>query len=1054
MARKSMISRGVVRLASLLLAGATAVAQPSYSIVSPSILTPPSLASFPFLPPVLVQGEVLANLIVTAAAPMQMALNVTAVTDANASFVMVPPMIDCRSAAQQSFSLQVTSTSASVGNYTLTFYAVATGGVVYSTSVLVVPPPPTAAVTEPAWTGMTIFNDSFDAQAFGSVPNASMSIWQSVQQGFVSDTCTKATGNALYFTHLSERSAATSPLDLRGLDLQLSFSYVYGFRPNQTYDRTGNNTLSCVRPNPTSPFSVEFQALNESAWQVALQVPVPPTPTAALQLVRLPLPPAASSTASSFRWIQHNQTSGRVGAIRGTRYQWQYRNLFDHWAIDDVLLVGRVQAPAVTASAVVAVDTTTVTLVMNATQGVVLTTVGDGAHPFPVCNFSRLPPPSNASVVLTTTSVIHAVTCLAPNQQSYGYRSPRYYIQSPPPTINSAPTPDGYFNVTIMLPRPNMTLRFTFGDGTAAPSCTRGAAVVLSGNASVTSLEIRSNGVLQVVACQAGLLGSRIVRPVPFVVQPPPPIYTWNNPSNVSTTALFNVTLTAPQANTSLISVIVDAADTTTLPRCPTVPIGVVNATYSVQLRPREVLRAVTCCVTTICDESPVATFGPVVASAAPPTLSSQCSTTAMVTALVMLVSGTTTGIVRYAVNSNAVDCTALGSTYEASAPLAVTKPVSGTPVIVTAITCVPGLQPSAPLVATVPVLHCCANALRFPSADPALDCSAMLLFRDEFVDCNTSQWTPWTTQFGGVTVNGGVHASNVQCSFDPTLNLSVLELSAHGDGYARSSPLGVTIAANGSVVPRAATSLFSGWALPGSPPFFPCNPRVSPCAARRVGASVSTVAQWPAGIASFLIQPCTAFGTSSDVWLQNLSQLMADVATVGTSYVGYADLWRASLAQERAPPPFPDVVYVPLRTDTKYHRVFIQWNGTEGRANVYRDGQLVGKARQLPATVATALTANLWFPNAWAGLPTFDTCTTRIADVQVVQLEAAAGRWCDWEGVDVPCAATSDCTAWTTAHCLMPLAVAVCQNAVCRFQMDPTFGSPEVKARNMFHST
>ncbi|EQC28860.1 hypothetical protein SDRG_13372 [Saprolegnia diclina VS20] len=1023
--------------------------QPQYRVESAAMLPSSSLVTFPYLPAALLQGETLSNLSLLAHAPVQMALNVSTNVDGNATFRMTPSIVNCSTVATQTFALRVDAVSNTTGNYTLTFYDVATTSVLYTTVVLVVPPPFVASVTAPTWTGNAIWNDSFDAQPWGAVPNTATSIWANISQGFVSDTCTPG-GKALYFTHLFARYAATSPIDVLGFDLQLAFTYVYGFLPNQTYDSVGNNTLSCVQTSPNSPFNVEYFAANDTSWHVVTVVPVPPTPTSARQNLLLSLPPTASSNASSFRWIQANQTSGRVGSIRGTRYQWQYRNLFDQWAIDDVILRGRVRAPVATTPAQVGVDAISVQLQANATDNVILTTIGDGSHAFPVCNFLSLPS-STTTVVLTTTSVIHAVACVRPNQQSYGYRSPRYVVQALPPTLVSTKATDatGYYTVQVTMPRPNMTLRFTFGNGSDVPSCTFGNAIELKDNATTTSMLLKSNGVLQAVACMRGLLGSTVVRPPAFVVQPPPPTVAWVNATSISASALFPVTIQTTSIDASLVVVVADATDTTALPSCPLIVANAINAT-SVTLQPGQLVRAVSCCVTTVCNDSAMSVLGPVVASAAPPTLSSECSTTAMVTSVVTVTPGTMTGVVKYAVNSNAVDCTSLGTLY--SGPFPVAKPSGGAAVVVTAITCVRGLLSSTALVVTVPVADCCANAIWFPSADPTLDCSRMALFRDDFANCDLSQWTPATTQFGGATINGGVHANNVQCAFDAALNRSVLVLLAHGDAYTGASPIGVTVAANGSVVPRLATALFSGWALPGSPPFFPCNPRVELCATKRVGASVSTTARWNAGIASFLMQPCTAFGTSSDAWLRNLTDVVVDV---NASYVAYADLWRASLGQERAPPAFPDVVFSYLRADTAYHHVFIQWNASEGRANLYRDGQLVGKTRRLPMTTdPSALTLNLWFPNAWAGLPQFESCVTNVADVQVVQLQAAANRWCDFEQASVACTSDAECIGWTSTHCLMPLAVAVCYDGQCRFQMDATFGAAAIKAGNLFLTT
>ncbi|OQR93280.1 hypothetical protein THRCLA_08481, partial [Thraustotheca clavata] len=1031
----------------------------SYLIANEKIMNSASIASFPIIPPVLVQGETLFNLTIATRSQLAIKLNVVTNANSNAIFTMVPSIIDCTTNFQQNLSLQVQSASASIGNYTLQFITADTDITLYSTNVLVVPWPTSFPVTSSQWSGMPIFNETFRTLPFGTVPNASNSIWQSIKHGFVSNTCTKASGNALYFTHLYERTAQTVLLDLKGYDLLLSFTYIYGYLPNQTYDNIGNNTLSCVQVQPSSQFNIEYLVNNATPWQIALQVPIPVAPSAQLQNIVLPLPPSASSIASAFRWIQPNQTSGRVGSIRGTRYQWQYRNLFDQWAIDNVLLTGRVQAPvAITSALFPALNAMTVQLVANATRANILVSIGDGSHPFPQCNFTHLANitsfNNSINVSITATSIIHAVTCVYPNQQSFGYRSPRYWIQSPPPTIISTKANDslGYYTVNVTMPRPTMVLRFTFGNGNDTPSCTYGNLIKLSSNSTMTSLVIKSNGILQALACQDGLLGSNIVQPPQYIVQPSPPSFNWTNPSNVTTTPLFNVTVLVTSNDSSLVIATAQVQDTTSFPQCNNLSSGIVipNATYSMQLQPNQMIRAVSCCISSYCNDSNIVSYGPINITAAIPTISTTCSTTAMVTSLVTLVPGTTTGFVKYAINSNAVDCNSLGLTYPGT-PISVSKPSNGAAVVVTAITCVPGLQPSAPLIASIPLQDCCANAISFPSSDPSLDCSQMLLFRDVFTSCNLSAWTATTTQFGGKTSNGGVNIANVQCTFDSTLNQSVLALVANGDNYSCSVPTGVVMASDGSLLPRNPTDLFSNWALPNSPPIFPCNPRESTCAAHRVGASISTLSQWNAAIVSFSIKSCREFGTMSDIWLQNITQLITDVNAMSTSYIAYMDLWKANLNQIRSPPPFPDVVYSNSITDPLYHRIVIQWNSTEGRANLYRDGQLIAKTRYLPPTTnIAALTFNVWFPNAWAGIPLFNSCTTNIANVQVVKLQAAAGRWCEWENNIVPCSSDSDCNLWVKMNCLMPLAVSICYNSLCKFQMDPTFGSGTVKANNM----
>ncbi|ETV68937.1 hypothetical protein, variant [Aphanomyces astaci] len=1029
----------------------------TYRLASSALQISPSVGTFPVLPSVLVQGETLASLVVslTTSATISVVANV----NANHSFVILPSASLRGLSSPQTISISVQGGEKdATGVYTIRFTSMTTNETLYSSQVTVVPPPQAYSVQEGAWTGTTLASDTFDALPFGAIPNASTSIWTAIEHGFASDTCGKvgSTGNALYFTHLGNRMASTTPFDLRGIDAQLSFAYIYGHLPNESYDGYGNNTLSCEQVQPGAEVSVEISRDNGTTWQRLVTIPLSSPPVTIMQTTLLPLPSSLPSSlltngavfgtrTTSFRWIQHAHTSTRVGAIQGTRYQWQYRNLFDQWAIDNVLLTARVQPPKLLATtATSGRDALTVQVITSSSNGVVLTTVGDGSHAFPVCpSNASTAVASNATVTLRTTGFIHAVTCWR-GSQSYGYRSPRLYIQSPPPTFQITTTVNQTYVINVTMPRPNMQLWFTFGTGNDMPSCTFGSYLNVTSGVTAT-MDVGSNGVLRALACGRGLVGSEIVTLPPFVVQPKAPAIALVAPVSVTSTAIFNISVSTDAVDSTVLvrTLVSTDTDTSRPPSCLTATNSTMAVSTSfVAIQPSQRVVAVACCSSTYCNDSTPVYFGPVDASCALPSLATRCSTTTMRTVVAMLTPGTTGGIVK--------------------SPLALVPPtLAGTAVVVKAITCLDGLRASDPLVTTVAVDMCCAGALTFPSSSAQQTCSHVLLFRDDFISCNWTKWMKYTTQYGGDNINGGVHSDNVQCQDNTTgfNGASTLSLAIHGDRFTGSTPIGVMLqAGGGSVTPRLPTTPLEGWMLPGVHSF-PCSNAPSgtvTCAARRVGAAVSTVDSWNAGVASFQLQTCPSFGVVSEVWALDMSGVQAAVAA--SPALPYADLWRASLNQERTVP-YVQFSFGPSITDTQVHSFVLQWNRTAGRANVYRDGQLIRKLRALPASPDPApLTFHSWVPNAWAGEPRFDSCSTQVSNVQVVKLETAANRWCDWEdavggGGGVECDSDATCSQWMTTACLMPVASAVCVNNTCVFGLHPQFASPAVKAASAFHS-
>ncbi|KAH9114026.1 hypothetical protein LEN26_012454 [Aphanomyces euteiches] len=1009
-------------------------ALPSYQIyTSPTFQSSTSVGAFPELPPVLVQGETISDLAVTVYSRDVMALSIVPVVDASHTFSFSPAAsLDFTLSQTQVVSITIGGgqTNAS-GTYWIQYMAMSSNSTIFRSLVVVVPRPVNYFPSDPLWSGSPLASDKFDSLPFGAIPTT---MWSTIEQGFASDACGKvgSTGNALYFTHLGLRQAITKTFDLTGLDASLSFAYIYGYLQRETYDASGNNTLSCEQVQPGAEVQVEVNVNSSTTWQPLLVLPIPPASTQRTMLnatLALPALPQAN-----LRWIQHNQTSGRVGSVRGTRYQWQYRNLFDQWAIDNVNLTVRVQPPSISGQVTRGVDSLVVLLNAAATNSSIVAIMGDGTHPFPSCANAG-PPPGNVSLTVRTIGYIHAVACVNGIQQSYGYRSPRLVIQSLPPVFNVTASNDSTAVVLrVTMPRPNMTMRFTFGDrSTAPPSCSYGSLMNVS-NGSVANMTITSNGILRAVACGFGVVGSDVVTLPAFVVKPNPPNFTLVNAPNVTTTGQFSVTIASNGS--------VAYSTTAQIPTCGSDNTGLSSTTLTIL--PKQQIVAVSCCVNTFCNDSSPAWFGPVNASAAVPRISTSCSTTSMLSADVTLVPGTIDGSVKYKIGlDGTLDCqNASISTYNGTFTVAATQtPIVNTSIVIRAITCIDGLLQSSELISRVSVDGCCAGAMTF---SPTAPCSSMLLFRDS--SCNLTQWSTWTTQYGGSNVNGGVHADNVECIYDDSINATVINLNAHGDKYSGSTPLGVAIASNLSVVARNATSMLDSWALPGIR-YFPCNPNAATCAARRVGASVSTNASWNAGVASFDMKACNAFGTISEAWL------VGDLATIASAVVSqpstFVDLWRGALKQDRTWPYSQYVAEGSVVPDDRYHRYVVQWNRTEGRANVYRDGMLVQKFRNLSSSADLApLTFHVWFPNAWAGVPMFDTCSTRVANVQVMQLGVASNRWCDWEQQSLPCEVDAHCSKWIETSCFMPVASAICIEGLCAFSVDPLFALPGTRSQ------
>jgi len=184
-----------------------------------------------------------------------------------------------------------------------------------------------------------------------------------------------------------------------------------------------------------------------------------------------------------------------------------------------------------------------------------------------------------------------------------------------------------------------------------------------------------------------------------------------------------------------------------------------------------------------------------------------------------------------------------------------------------------------------------------------------------------------------------------------------------------------------------------------------------------------------------------------------------------GGTQLSYLTLWSAALNQQRRSP-YTSYLHSVLSDVTvnpnAYHSYSMQWNASAGKANLYVDGELVKQLRNLPVSInASYLTFSVWFPNAWAGLPLFDNCSSYLDEVHVVKLEAAGDRWCDFMNLqdDIPCTLHRTCTRWVLSNCLMPVFLATCvestlildesnQNAsqivngTCHFALNPIYST------------
>lgn len=971
------------------------------------------------------------------------------------------------------------------GSCTIEYVAVEThtnaSAVLVQQTITALAPPTSYELTDPAWHGVVLQNDSFEQPPTAAGVYRASGFWSHLAHAYPSSACGACDGDrALYFTALGERFAVTTPLNLLGFHGKMHFHHIYGSRSVQTYDRTGDNRVACERVDPGEETVFSYlphgrDALNRSAWEPLYEVPLSSSgsSSSAFSTHSVLLPTLSMHTAAQFRWQQKNHSSFPIDVASGLTLDaivaaandntsvngelgrseqevWRYRNLFDQWALDAVELEVRLNVPLFTIVASDSIRGNTDVIVQSPIEhSWVEVLVGDGTHEFPSCSATATTTPraQSSTAHLTVSSYVHAVACLQVNKSlisSFPTRSARVLVQARAPRLTSI------LDTTASIDTWRVTLacdgcsfmRYTLrmqtsslddddagasnADERESPSCLYGTLV----SAATQVVSVTSNARLQAVACGPDLVMSDIASSEAYVVRPRTPTFAFPYPET-TVTGLINVTIVPSDATS--VGIAYAIGDNAVLPDCSEIRASssaAVAGNQTVQVQVSDVVRAVACCMDRVCDDSDFGVWGPLSVRAVAPVSTMACSRVKPLTMVVTIESVTAGASVRYRVGNDLA-----ASPLTCATGIAYTEPVQVSSVSTTvfAISCRDGLQMSLQVAIPVTLDHCCAgiDAYLYPS------CAHVLLLADDFATClDATKWSALTSQWGGTDVNGGVHASNAKCVRDASLDKNVLALHAQGDLYAGTEPVGhARNSADGALRERTVDDAFIEWALDGASTV-PCN-QLERCAARRVGAAVSTKLELNAGVMVLRLKPCDAFGTLTQIWW---GEYEANDA-LAQQLVPFLPLWKAALAQAKTTPDVPFVLSSP-RTNDAFVDVAMQWNASDGRANVYVDGVLVLQQRSSSSAAASltnrALSIGVWFPNAVAGAPLFPSCEVRVSDVQVFKMEVTGGRWCDIldhndDSSDdaqqhrVACADDSECAHYVTLHCFMRVYEASC---------------------------
>ncbi|GMF16496.1 unnamed protein product [Phytophthora lilii] len=985
--------------------------------------------------------------------------------------------------ASVSIASDIVATASSSGIFKIDYVATAEGSssesaVLFSQTVTVLPIPTAYGVEEKDWSGVVIQSDSFDDEV--AVPVTS-SFWSEQQHGYSSSACGAFDGsNSLFFTSLGDRLALTAPLELEGFHGKMHFYHVYGFEVVQEYDAQGDNRIACEMTDIDEevlfgylPASADPR--NSSTWKQILEIPLPSNATARtsdFSAYSVILPQLSMHQKAQFFWMQKNHSSFPIDVATGlTRVEviaaendptgvkgqlgtqerelWKYRNFFDQWAIDDVSLEVRLDVPRLSLVSSETIDSTAgvgiggiSVLVASPVPGSwVEFTSGDGTQSFPDCTAPSEETSNKGTATLSRSGYIHAIACLTVNGlaiSSYPVRSLRYLVQAVEPSIASSVDTSksvDTWQVDIQCQACDV-IRYVVvpltgdNEGTSfIPSCSFGTAI----NAALGQVSVAFNAKIRAVACGTDLLPSRMVESKTLVVHPRVPTFTYVVPAT-TTTGFINLKIVPPltaEGQELGIAYAVMSADKDT----PTCSSTLLSGEIELSVKAFDVVRAVACCVGVVCADSLVATWGPVDVQAVKPTYSTACSSIKPLTLVVDIAPVTIGALVRYQVltagDTNTLTC-ASGVLYE--------KPVEvGVGALkVVAISCLNGLKASDPVEIAIALDKCCSGR----SAYTYESCAHVLLMQDDFTKCpgdggsgniqTSITWHTVTSQWGGSNVNGGVSADNVRCVADPSLGKNVLELTANGDLFTGVAPVGKAMTSDGSLRDRTLDDRFMEWALDGLSAL-PCDP-LEWCPARRVGAAVKSVLEQNSGVMIMRIKPCAAYGTLTQVWWGSYENV--DASTSGDKYIPFLPLWKSALYQAKTTPDIPFTLTSPQATDENaYTEIVMQWDASAARTNLYVDGQLVLKqiGSDAQSDASGSLSIGVWFPNAAAGEPFFQSCHTYVDQVQVFDLQITGGRWCDYEDVvadTISCMEDDDCEEWVRINCFMDIYEAVCTHS------------------------
>lgn len=937
---------------------------------------------------------------------------------------------------------------------------------VYDANALeVLSPPVSYAVGDEQWFGVVLHNDSFD------LPDEELSpspLWSSQAHGFASSACGAADGsNALYFTALGDRSVVTAPLNLRGFTGVVNFFHAYGFESVQRYNDVGSNLIACEEAEEGEEVVFAYlpegnDATNESAWVQLHELPranitadntLLGSGSAQFASYSIVLPQSAMHTNAQFRWRQKNHSSFPIDIVAGlsvteivaasndntsvhgelgvTEHSlWRYRNLFDQWMLDDVRFEVRLDSPEFTiAPTSTTAGHTQVSIMSLVPESWVESLVGNGTQEFPTCGSSseRL---HEEVLTLTESGYVHAVSCLLVNGllvTSFQTRSPWIDVRAKAPTLSaSVDSIMSSIDVwTVQLDCDGCEfMRYTLIDagsqaldGADSPSCSFG--MVVAGTAGAVS--VSSNAKIQAIACGTTLIQIDIVESDALVVHPRAPTFSYTAPATTVSGWMELIIQPPPGGEVGVVYVVGSSGDALD---CPANGSALPSSDVNITVKVFDVVYAISCCLSATCNASEVVSWGPIDVQVVSPRASTACSSIEPRTVLVTLEPVTFGAGLWYQVGPPA--STLICSTgMEYSGPVVVNTSTS-----MFAVSCLDGLPMSDWIEVAVVVDGCCAGRDSYQHAS----CGHVLLMEDDFRDClSATKWSKMTSQWGGSDVNGGVHADNVHCTSHPTIedNKLLLDLEAHGDLYSGVAPVGKR-ASDAGLQDRTANDMCLEWALDGvSLP--PCN-ELERCAARRVGSAVSTTLELNAGVLAVKLKPCNIFGMLTQVWWGSYETREDDGFTF--QKIPFLPLWKSALYQSKITPAVPLIVSSESTSALEYSNEFVevvmQWNATEGRANLYVEGELITKQHydDWMSEAAGALSIGVWFPNSVAGAPLFSTCHVLVDQVRVFHLEITGGRWCEFESVQnnaVSCVSDADCSDWVRSNCFMDIYEAVC---------------------------